>query len=228
MLWRPITRDFPAATLINCSTMGAQRDRRGVHFGVFELDPASGELRKHGIRIRLQDQPLKLLQCLLETPGDVRTREDLIRRIWPEGTFVDYERGLNVAITRLRQALGDSADTPRYVETLGRKGYRFIAPVERIAAPESAQPAREGTDGPQELASQPRLWRWWPYVAALAIALAVVAAVGWWRATLPVPQPLVRLSIELGPERTAVGAGDLALSPDGTRLTVAVRGAGGK
>jgi DNA-binding winged helix-turn-helix (wHTH) protein len=91
--------------------MGAQRDSHSVHFGVFELDPASGELRKHGIRIRLQDQPLKLLQCLLETPGEICPREELIRRIWPAGTFVDYERGLNVAITRLRQALGDSADS---------------------------------------------------------------------------------------------------------------------
>src|SRR5215471_14593733 len=116
--------------------MGAQPelDRRSLHFGVFELNPARGELRKHGTRIRLQDQPLKLLLCLLETPGEICTREDLIRRIWPEGTFVDYERGLNVAVTRLRQALGDSADAPRYIETLGRKGYRFLAPVEQIPA----------------------------------------------------------------------------------------------
>src|SRR5260370_25763183 len=127
--------------------MGAQRDRHSVQFGVFELDPTSGELRKHGIRIRLQDQPLKLLQCLLETPGEICTREELIRRIWPAGTFVDYERGLNVAITRLRQVLGDSAYTPRYVETLGRKAYPFIAPVARIPTLESAQPAGAGTDG---------------------------------------------------------------------------------
>src|SRR6266481_5508030 len=111
-------------------------DRRCVRFGVFELNPTTGELRKHGIRVRLQDQPLKLLLCLLETPGEIWSREDLMRRIWPEGTFVDFERGLNVAITRLRQVLGDSADTPRYIETVGRKGYRFIAPVERTSAPE--------------------------------------------------------------------------------------------
>src|ERR1700730_11265839 len=160
--------------------MGAQReiDRRPLHFGVFELNPATGELRKHGVRIRLQDQPLKALLCLLETPGEIWTREDLIRRIWPEGTFVDYERGLNVAITRLRQVLGDSADTPRYVETVGRKGYRFIAPLELAAAPApSAQPPT-ATPSP------------WPYVAVLAIALAAVAAVGWWRATRSTPQPL--------------------------------------
>src|SRR5579872_1244950 len=138
--------------------MGAQRDRRSVHFGVFELDPASGELRKHGIRVRLQDQPLKLLQCLLETPGDIRSREELIRKIWPEGTFVDYERGLNVAITRLRQALGDSADTPRYVETVGRKGYRFIAPLEPVAVPEPAQQ-------PVNSVAAPTISGAWPYVA---------------------------------------------------------------
>src|SRR5262245_50229908 len=114
-------------------------DRRPLHFGVFELNPATGELRKHGVRVRLQDQPLKLLLCLIETPGDMRTREDLIRKIWPEGTFVDYERGLNVAVTRLRQVLGDSADAPRYIETLGRKGYRFIAPVQR-PSPEGVAP----------------------------------------------------------------------------------------
>jgi len=119
--------------------MGAlpELDGRALRFGVFELNPATGELRKHGVRVRLQDQPLKLLLCLIEAPGEIRTREDLIRSIWPEGTFVDYERGLNVAITRLRQVLGDSADAPRYIETLGRKGYRFVAPIERIPALET-------------------------------------------------------------------------------------------
>src|SRR5579864_4485809 len=226
--------------------MGAQPelDRRPLHFGAFELNPASGELRKHGVRIRLQDQPLKLLLCLLETPGEICTREDLIRRIWPEGTFVDYERGLNAAVTRLRQVLGDSADTPRYVETIGRKGYRFIAPVERIPEPESAQPAgegqaREGIDArtpgqtvvlaPQERANQPRLVQSWPYAAVLAIGIAAGGAFVWWRDTRPVPQSLVRVNVELGLEMTAGGPGNhLALSPDGNRLAVAVRGADGK
>ena len=195
--------------------MGAQRD--SVHFGVFELDPASGELRKHGIRIRLQDQPLKLLQCLLETPGDICTREELIRRIWPAGTFVDYERGLNVAITRLRQALGDSADTPRYVETVGRKGYRFIAPLEPASAPEPAAQPQTATSS------------LWPYVAIFAIAVAAVAAFGWWRATRPTPQPLARLNVELGRDTIIAGRGTrLALSPDGTRLAVTIRAADGQ
>src|SRR6202171_2381165 len=101
--------------------MGAepQLNRRHLRFGVFELDTVTGELRQHGGRVRLQDQPLKLLLCLLETPGEVCTREVLIHRLWPEGTFVDYDRGLNPAATRLRQVIGDSADAPRYVETVG-------------------------------------------------------------------------------------------------------------
>jgi len=100
-----------------------------VRFGVFEVDLVSGELRKHGVRISLQDQPFQILALLLERPGQVVRREELRRRLWPDGTFVDFEHGLNAAIKRLRSALGDSADTPRFVETLHRRGYRFIAPV---------------------------------------------------------------------------------------------------
>src|SRR6266513_1496612 len=98
--------------------MGAELplDRRHIRFGVFDLDTVTGELRKHGVRVRLQDQPLKLLLFLLETPGEVCTREALIHRIWPEGTFVDYDRGLNSAATRLRQVIGYSADAPRNVD----------------------------------------------------------------------------------------------------------------
>jgi DNA-binding winged helix-turn-helix (wHTH) protein len=115
-------------------------------FGVFELNPETGELRKHGISIRLQDQPLKVLLCLLERPGFLCSRESLIRSIWNEGTFVDYEHGLNAAVTRLRQVLGDSADHPRYIETVGRKGYRFIAPVESTQATEPFDSAAHLTE----------------------------------------------------------------------------------
>src|SRR5919108_5566986 len=96
-----------------------------LRFGPFELDRASGELRKNGARIRLQDQPLQVLQILLEEPGRVLTREELQRRIWPSDTFVDFDHGINNAIKRLREALGDTAETPRYVETLPRRGYRL-------------------------------------------------------------------------------------------------------
>jgi len=100
--------------------------RASVRFGAFELDQDAGELRKQGAKIRLQEQPLQILQILLEQPGKVITREELRKRIWPSDTFVDFDHGINNAIKRLREALGDTAETPDYVETLPRRGYRFI------------------------------------------------------------------------------------------------------
>ena len=216
-----------------------QLGSRPVRFGVFDLSPVSGELRKHGVRVRLQDQPLRLLLCLLETPGEICTREDLIRRIWPEGTFVDYERGLNVAVTRLRQVLGDSADGPRYVETVGRKGYRFIAPVEAAPLPETVRAAGASlaggtTESPPSAVVEPvpnahRSRRFWSYTAVLVLGLAAGGATVWWRTRVPSPKPLVRLSVELGQEIPAGEAGTRwALSPDGTLLVVVLQGADGK
>jgi len=103
---------------------------RLIRFGVFELDLAAAELRKSGVRIRLQEQPFLVLSLLLQRPGEVITREDLRQQLWPADTFVDFDHSLNTAVNKLREALGDSASTPRYVETLARRGYRFIAPVE--------------------------------------------------------------------------------------------------
>src|SRR5882762_11883903 len=110
--------------------MNTEKPHSGpILFGAFELDLRTGELRKHGTRIRLQEQPLQILQQLLEHPGEVVTREELQKRIWLADTFVDFDHGLYSAVQRLRDALGDNADTPRYVETLPRRGYRFIAPI---------------------------------------------------------------------------------------------------
>src|SRR2546423_9944328 len=106
------------------------RGRRVVRFGAFELFLETGELRKHGVRVRLQAKPFHILSALLEEPGHVVTREELRARLWPADTFVDFESGLNTAVNRLRIALGDSAESPIYVETLARLGYRFIAPVD--------------------------------------------------------------------------------------------------
>ena len=100
---------------------------RLLRFESFELDVRSRELRKGKNRIRLQEQPFEILRMMLERPGDVVTREELARRLWPDGTFVDFEHSLNAAVKRLRAALGDDADNPRFVETLPRRGYRFIA-----------------------------------------------------------------------------------------------------
>src|SRR3954447_10338266 len=102
---------------------------RLLRFGVFELEAQSGELRKAGARIALQEQPRKVLQLLLERAGDLITRDEFRERLWPLDTFVDFEHGLNAAVKRLRDTLGDAADSPRFVETIPRKGYRFIAPV---------------------------------------------------------------------------------------------------
>src|ERR1700746_2955771 len=106
-----------------------QRDRGRLRFGVFELDLRAGELRKHGMRIRLQEQPFQVLAVLLEHPGEVVTREELQRKLWPADTFVDFDHGLNKPITKIREALGDSAESPRFVETVARRGYRFLAEV---------------------------------------------------------------------------------------------------
>jgi len=103
---------------------------RIARFGVFELDIAAGELRKSGARLRLQEQPLQLLALLLERAGDVVTREELRQKLWSADTFVDFDHSLNTAVNKLRETLGDSASSPRYIETLARRGYRFIAPVQ--------------------------------------------------------------------------------------------------
>lgn len=104
-------------------------------FGPFELSLASGELRKGGIRIALQEQPLRILAALLEEPGGIVSREELCRRLWPEGTFVDFEHSLNAAVRRLRLTLGDVAEVPRFVETVHKRGYRFLPMNERFPRP---------------------------------------------------------------------------------------------
>jgi len=117
---------------------------RRYRFGAFEADAATGELRRQGIRIKLNAQPFQVLLLLMERPGQLLTREEISRELWPDGTFVDYEHGVNSAVNRIREALGDTAGNPRFVETLARRGYRFVAPVERIAAgkdPRSPAPA---------------------------------------------------------------------------------------
>jgi len=139
-------------------------------FGVFEFDPRAGELRKQGMKLKLQGQPLDILMMLLERPGEVVTREDLQKRLWASDTIVEFDHSLNAAIKRLRDALDDSAETPRYVETLARRGYRFIAPVDSPAMPQTTS-AKAALRGP--------LWRYkvWSAFAALATA-AALASVG--------------------------------------------------
>src|SRR5947209_1416952 len=101
-----------------------------VRFAAFELDSRASELRKQGAKVKLQEQPFQILQILLQRPGEIVTREELRQKIWLSDTFVDFDHGINNAIKRLREALGDTAETPRYVETLPRRGYRFIGKIE--------------------------------------------------------------------------------------------------
>ena len=117
-----------------------------LRFGAYEFDLRAGELRKHGIRIKLQEQPCQILGILLEHRGEMVTREELQSRLWPSNTFVDFDHSLNTAVMRLREALSDSSENPRFIETLPRRGYRFVAPVEEKSAPltESKQTARLG------------------------------------------------------------------------------------
>jgi DNA-binding winged helix-turn-helix (wHTH) protein len=128
-------------TLADLSAADTASARKIVRFGVFEVDLRAGELRKHGVKLKLQGKPFQVLNALLERPGDVVTREELQKRLWPGDVFIDFESGLNTAANRLRSALSDAAESPRYVETLPGIGYRFVAPITVV---DSEPPGREG------------------------------------------------------------------------------------
>ncbi len=137
------------------------RPGRPVRFGVFELDLRAGELRRCGVKLKLQDKPLALLAILLERPGEVVTREELREKLWPADTFVDFDHSLNTAINKLRDALGDTAGNPRFIETLARRGYRFMAPVQangmpvRSADVPASAPAPAAVPAPEPELPQP-------------------------------------------------------------------------
>jgi cholera toxin transcriptional activator len=124
------------------------RPAQRYRFGVFDADTATGELRRQGMRVKLNAQPFQVLCMLLERPGELLTREEISRELWPDGTFVDFDHGVNSAVNRIREALGDTAGSPRFVETLARRGYRFIAPVERIAPEENPPSSITSSEDP--------------------------------------------------------------------------------
>jgi Tol biopolymer transport system component/DNA-binding winged helix-turn-helix (wHTH) protein len=189
-----------------------------VQFGIFELDMAAGELHRGGVKIRLQEQPFQILVALLDRPHEVVTREELRTRLWPADTFVDFDRGLNAAIGRLREALGDSAENPRFVETLAKRGYRFIAPVAKAVpantevAPTEVRPGDAPTDTQAHVAKS-------PYWQGLAVAIASLLAIvlGWWalRPRLPKP-PLTERRLTANADDVPVTSG--VISPDGRYL----------
>jgi DNA-binding winged helix-turn-helix (wHTH) protein/Tol biopolymer transport system component len=181
-----------------------------IKFGVYELDCAAMELRKHGMPIRLQDQPLRVLAALIERPGEIVTREELKDRIWAKDTFVDFDQSLNKAVNRVREILNDDANQPKYVETIPRRGYRFIAPV--IGSMSSNGQKGTVSDGPGDSSSGKSARSIW--VAGLVLVAVVMTAsvVGWLRK----PQkPLLR-----EPKRITAGF-QPALSGDGKLLAYA-------
>lgn len=174
--------------------MGTTAPPHVVRFATFELDLSAGELHKAGARVRLQDQPFRLLAALLERPGELVTREELCGRLWASDTFVDFENSLNNAVNRVRAALGDAADRPRFVETVGRHGYRFIAPVETVPPSTPITPALP-SKSPE---TAPTRVRRRTVVASLAfLAALLVAAVAWqgWRSRQPYAGPIRSLAV---------------------------------
>jgi len=223
---------------------------RPISFGVFEVDLHAGELRKQGMRIKLRDQSFQILLLLLARPGEIISRDELRKQLWLADTFVDFDRGLNKAVNHLRDALGDSAESPRFIETLPKRGYRFIAPVD--AGRPNGHPPEPTLEVQHAVAEQPdrlehaqpldtrgathslkrKLSAGLPWmIAGLASVVAIFGAL-LWRATRPVDRPMVRFSVDLGPEaiRGRADSGEFfnpVISPDGTRLVFPAKVADG-
>lgn len=182
-----------------------------VRFSVFEVNPQAGELRRNGLKLRLQEQPLQILLSLLQHPGEVVTREQLRARLWPEDTFVDFDHGLNAAVRRLRDALGDSAEAPRFVETVARRGYRFIAPVNGSVASSVSPEAK--------VRHLKGIW------ALLGVFILLIAGVmvGWHAGrhstATTIAAPVQERRLTANPSDTPVLSS--ALSPDGKYLAFA-------
>jgi eukaryotic-like serine/threonine-protein kinase len=196
-------------------------DRTSIRFGDFELDLQLGVLRKNGIRLRCQEQPLQVLATLAERPGELITREELRRRVWPQDTFVDFDHALNTAIKKIRAALNDDADAPRYIETVPRRGYRFVGTLDRPAspppigqplmAPRSQEPTAVAMDAPG--------WRWMLIltpVAALSILVFVWLLAAWHRSELSSAPEFQRLTFnqpKLGAARFTPDGESVVYSP---------------
>src|SRR5215469_16947887 len=207
--------------------------KSNVCFGPFELDLRRGELSKEGARARLQEQPLQILRMLLESPGEVVSREQIRKRLWPEETVVEFDLSINAAIRRLRSTLQDSADNPRYIKTVSRRGYSFIGEVETDhtapAEPVAAIPSDERINRQaEETLRRPKLHLHPRILVPLLLAsIILIASAGAWyyrhgvRPSLTALKPLMRLDVDLGSElspRSDRGGTNAILSPDGTRL----------
>src|SRR5579872_791959 len=198
-------------------------------FGPFELDSSTGTLSRNGNRVKLQDLPCRLLVLLLERPGEVVTREEL-RCLWPENTFVEFDKSLGVAIRKIRESLRDDAEAPRYVETIPRRGYRFIAPVSLRESPDGSVPARDGasaslaTDEPPQPSPVPTTRHAWIWLFSLALT-ALVVGFGIYRVRARhVPQPPNTQPVETRVRRSVavIGFHNLRGRPQDDWLSAAV------
>jgi Tol biopolymer transport system component/DNA-binding winged helix-turn-helix (wHTH) protein len=214
------------------TTNGKDLTPRQVRFGPFEVDFETGELRKHGLRLKLQDKPLRVLQALIEKPGKLVTREELRGRLWPQDHYVDFDRNLTIAMNRLRSVLNDSAEKPRYIETLPRRGYRFIFSADGDGRPGIGAGPDDGTlpqnavrDSPANTAPpvqeyvpasrrlRPRVWAAGTLVLAIAVGF-----VAWFRAKRETSFRIVPVTSSPGEK------GQPAFSPDGSELAYRWRG----
>ncbi|HTR25184.1 MAG TPA: winged helix-turn-helix domain-containing protein [Terriglobales bacterium] len=197
-----------------------------VRFSSFELDLRAGELRKHGLRVKLQDQPLQILTLLLEKPGEVVTREQLRDRLWPADTFVDFDHSLNSAVKKLRQALNDDPDVPRFIETLPRRGYRFIAPLRNGSEAVGVEIEGAVTNGSAPLTApaiqsapeQPGRIHHWKLWAAGALGFVLALGLVAWFGFRPARSPSLA-PIHLVPLTTYSNGGSRpSFSPDGNQV----------
>jgi Tol biopolymer transport system component/DNA-binding winged helix-turn-helix (wHTH) protein len=183
-----------------------------VRFGVFEIDLQAGELRKEGRKVKVQEQPFRVLSLLLQRPGQVVTRDELREQLWPADTFVDFDHGLNSAVARLREALGDSADKPRFIETIAKRGYRFIALLDAIKPPVATSSA-EADGRPDNRSDRWNLTRL-RLLASLGLAVVCVSVVA---LVYPKAPAALQDKIEVVPLTGLHGfQGTPAFSPDGT------------
>jgi Tol biopolymer transport system component/DNA-binding winged helix-turn-helix (wHTH) protein len=193
-----------------------QNQSSPIRFGTFEVDIAARELRRGGFKVKLQDQPFHVLVMLLESPGQIVTRDELQKKLWPADTFVDFERGLNRAINKLREALIDDADNPRFIETLPRRGYRLLAAVETVGKAAITLPEipPQTLTGVSTAARSGRLLPFWAIAAAVA-AIAVIVFAKQWRSLATVAdRPFLQLDLYAGPDEIS----QPAISPDGMRI----------
>ena len=216
-----------------------------IRFGAFEADLRAGELRKHGLKLKLQEQPFRILAMLLQRPGQVVTRDDLRKKLWDGDTFVDFDSGLNKAMNRLREALADTAENPRFIETLPKRGYRFIARVEKGGNIGENGPTTVGTQSlpPTVTADDanlvlplvdarlvqvrtPKVFTWGVGLVLLMAAVLTIAA---WFHGAAATHPCASASAPslLPPPNTSFLPSNFEISPDGTRLAFVAAGPDG-